>query len=74
VRGRAGVITDPAELAHIRQICPPVPWADGARNLHFRLALQEVTGRSLGHVPYLDLDPEDVTRTPKAPATPSAAR
>jgi nitroimidazol reductase NimA-like FMN-containing flavoprotein (pyridoxamine 5'-phosphate oxidase superfamily) len=60
VRGRADVITDPAELAHIRQICPPVPWADGTRNLYFRLALQEVTGRSLGHVPYLDLDPVDV--------------
>jgi nitroimidazol reductase NimA-like FMN-containing flavoprotein (pyridoxamine 5'-phosphate oxidase superfamily) len=45
VRGRADVITDPAELAHIRQICPPVPWADGTRNLYFRLALQEVTGR-----------------------------
>ena len=28
VRGRADVVTDPAELAHIRQIWPPYPWAD----------------------------------------------
>lgn len=71
VRGRADVITDPEELAHIRRICPPVPWADGARNLHFRLSLQEVTGRSLGHVPYLDLDPD--TLVDQAPAAASPA-
>ena len=57
-RGRADVVTDPAELAHIRQIWPPYPWADGSRNLHFRLALQELTGRSVGSVPLLDLGPE----------------
>jgi uncharacterized protein len=76
VRGRADVVTDPAELVHIRQICPPVPWADGARNLHFRLALQEVTGRALGHVPYVDLDrdPEDVVRSPGGPAAHGALR
>lgn len=74
VRGRADVVTDAVELAHIRQICPPVPWADGARNLHFRLALQEVTGRALGHVPYLDLDPESIVRGPGAPKAHSSAR
>jgi nitroimidazol reductase NimA-like FMN-containing flavoprotein (pyridoxamine 5'-phosphate oxidase superfamily) len=62
VGGRAAVITDAEELARIRRICPPVPWADGVRNLHFRLALQEVTGRSLGHVPYLDLDAHGAAR------------
>jgi len=56
VRGRADVVTDPQELAHIRQICPPFPWAEGSRNLHFRLPFQELTGRTLGHVPYLDRD------------------
>ena len=56
VRGRADVVTDPQELAHIRQICPPFPWAEGSRNLHFRLPFQELTGRTVGHVPYLDRD------------------
>ncbi len=55
VRGRTDVVTDPGELAHIRQIWPPYPWADGARNLHFRLPFQELTGRAVGTVPILDL-------------------
>jgi nitroimidazol reductase NimA-like FMN-containing flavoprotein (pyridoxamine 5'-phosphate oxidase superfamily) len=58
VRGRADVVTDPAELAHIRRIWAPYPWADGARNLHFRIPFQELTGRSVGSVPILDLDPD----------------
>ena len=58
VRGRADVVTDPAELAHIRHIWPPHPWADGARNLHFRMQFQELTGRSVGPVPVFELDPD----------------
>ncbi len=54
-RGRADVVTDAADLAHIRQIWPPYPWVDGARNLHFRLPFTELTGRSVGQVPILDL-------------------
>jgi nitroimidazol reductase NimA-like FMN-containing flavoprotein (pyridoxamine 5'-phosphate oxidase superfamily) len=56
VRGRADVIVDPAELSHIRQVWPPYPWADGSRNLHFRLVWQEVTGRSLGPLPFVERD------------------
>lgn len=55
VRGRADVVTDPVELEHIRKVWPPYPWADGSRNLHFRLPWQELTGRSLGKVPILEL-------------------
>ena len=56
VRGRADVVLDPAELSHIQQIWPPFPWADGSRNLHVRLPFEEVTGRSLGPVPFLERD------------------
>ena len=59
VRGRADVITDPEELGHIRQVWPPYPWADGARNLYFRLSWQEVTGRTLGRLPYFERDLDD---------------
>jgi nitroimidazol reductase NimA-like FMN-containing flavoprotein (pyridoxamine 5'-phosphate oxidase superfamily) len=58
VRGRADVVTDPDELRHIRQVWPPFPWADGARNQHFRLPFHELTGRSVGKVPIIDLDPD----------------
>jgi nitroimidazol reductase NimA-like FMN-containing flavoprotein (pyridoxamine 5'-phosphate oxidase superfamily) len=62
VRGRAEVITDPDEIAHIRQVWPPYPWADGPRNMHFRLTWQEVTGRTVGRLPILELEPESVAR------------
>jgi nitroimidazol reductase NimA-like FMN-containing flavoprotein (pyridoxamine 5'-phosphate oxidase superfamily) len=55
-RGRADVITDNDELARVRKIWAPLPWADGARNLHFRLTWSELTGRSLGRVPVLDIE------------------
>jgi uncharacterized protein len=47
-RGRADVVTDPDELARIRKVCAPLPWADGARNLFFRLDWKELSGRTLG--------------------------
>jgi len=50
-RGRADVVTDPDDLARIRKVCDPSPWADGARNLFFRLAWKELTGRALGREP-----------------------
>lgn len=59
VRGRADVVTDPEQISHIRKIWPPYPWADGVRNLHFRLPLQELTGRTVGKLPVLDLDPDE---------------
>jgi nitroimidazol reductase NimA-like FMN-containing flavoprotein (pyridoxamine 5'-phosphate oxidase superfamily) len=55
-RGRADVITDNDELARVRKIWAPRPWADGARNLYFRLEWTELTGRSLGRVPVLDIE------------------
>jgi uncharacterized protein len=67
VRGRADVVSDPEQLAHIRQVWPPFPWADGARNLYFRLSWQEMTGRTLGRLPILDLDESD--RAAVSPAT-----
>jgi nitroimidazol reductase NimA-like FMN-containing flavoprotein (pyridoxamine 5'-phosphate oxidase superfamily) len=58
-RGRADVVLDPDELAHIRQIWPPDPWADGPRHLHFRLSWKELTGRSLGRAAQIDLADEE---------------
>ena len=54
-RGRADVISDPEELNRIRRVCAPLPWADGARNLYFRLDWKELSGRALGRVPVGDL-------------------
>lgn len=48
-RGRADVVSDPEELNRIRKVCAPLPWADGARNLYFRLDWKELSGRALGH-------------------------
>lgn len=54
-RGRADVISDPEELNRIRRVCAPLPWADGARNLYFRLDWKELSGRALGRAPVGDL-------------------
>lgn len=48
VRGRASVITDEAQLDHIRRTWQPHPWASGTRTLHIAVRLDEVTGRQLG--------------------------
>ena len=59
-RGRADVVSNPEELARIRKVCAPLPWADGARNLYFRLDWKELSGRSLGLRAAADLsDPVD---------------
>jgi uncharacterized protein len=58
-RGRAGAVLEPEELAHIRKVWPPEPWADGPRQLHFRLTWAELTGRSLGRAAQLDLADEE---------------
>jgi nitroimidazol reductase NimA-like FMN-containing flavoprotein (pyridoxamine 5'-phosphate oxidase superfamily) len=54
-RGRADVVTDPDELTQIRRACAPQPWAAGSRNLYFRLAWKELSGRALGNEPLPEL-------------------
>jgi len=54
-RGRADVVADAEELSRIRKICAPLPWADGPRNLYFRLDWKELSGRSLGREALPDL-------------------
>lgn len=49
-RGRAGQVTDPGEIEHIRQIRQPRPWAAGSRNMHIRVPWTELSGRRLGPV------------------------
>jgi nitroimidazol reductase NimA-like FMN-containing flavoprotein (pyridoxamine 5'-phosphate oxidase superfamily) len=47
-RGRAEVVTEPAELEHIREVWEPRPWVGGARTLHVRLRWTEISGRRIG--------------------------
>ena len=47
-RGRCDAIAGPDEIELVRQARPPRPWADGPRNLYFRLRWSELTGRRLG--------------------------
>ena len=58
-RGRADVVTDAGELARIQKVCAPLPWADGARNVYFRLDWKELSGRAVGRISVTDLT-EDV--------------
>ena len=48
VQGRSEVVLDQAELAHIRRVWSPRPWASGDRPLVVRLPFGRVTGRRLG--------------------------
>ena len=48
VRGRTGPVFSSTEIAHIRRIWEPVPWADGVRNLYIRLTPTQVSGRRIG--------------------------
>lgn len=60
-RGRADVVSDPDELTRIRKVSAPVPWADGARNVFFKLPWRQLTGRALGNGPLPLLDTHQQT-------------
>lgn len=47
-RGRAQVVTEPAELDRIKATWDPHPWAAGNRSLHLRLPWAEISGRQIG--------------------------
>jgi len=47
--GRAETISDAKDIHHINQVWPPRPWADGQRNLYFRLRWSDLSGRRLGN-------------------------
>jgi nitroimidazol reductase NimA-like FMN-containing flavoprotein (pyridoxamine 5'-phosphate oxidase superfamily) len=46
VRGEAVEVTDPAELARVRQL-PLYPWAPGAKRRHIRILPTSLTGRRI---------------------------
>ena len=48
VRGTTVAVDDPAELAAVRAVWEPMPWASGDRSLLLKLPLTEVSGRRLG--------------------------
>jgi nitroimidazol reductase NimA-like FMN-containing flavoprotein (pyridoxamine 5'-phosphate oxidase superfamily) len=41
-------IEDPAEVRLVREEDDPTPWAEGLRNLYFRLQWEDLTGRQVG--------------------------
>jgi nitroimidazol reductase NimA-like FMN-containing flavoprotein (pyridoxamine 5'-phosphate oxidase superfamily) len=47
--GRGDTISDSSEVQRIREQWAPRPWADGYRNLFFRLRWTELSGRRLGN-------------------------
>lgn len=46
--GMAGPVEDPDEIAHIRSVWDPQPWAGGARLHYVRLPWRELSGRRIG--------------------------
>lgn len=46
-RGETEVVEDPAEVAHVRLVWEPRPWAGGSRPLLLRLRWKELSGRQL---------------------------
>ena len=60
-RGRVEAVTDREELAAIREVAEPQPWAGGGRPLFLRLRWTELTGRKLGS--NLDPEPDQPART-----------
>jgi len=47
-RGPAALVLDVHQVARIRRVWEPEPWADGDRNLYIRLVVQDLTGRAVG--------------------------
>lgn len=46
--GQGQAVEEPDEVAHIRAVWEPQPWAAGNRHLYVRLAWTELSGRQLG--------------------------
>ena len=46
--GRSHRIEDPGEVRLIREDLDPMPWAEGQRNLYFRIEWTNLSGRQLG--------------------------
>lgn len=56
-RGTIEVVENPEDIAEIRRVEDPSPWADGLRHLYMRMSTKNLTGRRLGFAPhgsYLD--------------------
>ncbi len=48
-RGRCEIISDQADVDHVRKVWEPRPWANGARGLFLKIAWTELSGRQLGN-------------------------
>ena len=54
------VVDDPDEVARIRGVEDPAPWAAGLRHLYMRLRYTDLTGRRLGYAAEPAYSPTDV--------------
>lgn len=50
-RGVAQIVDDPDEVAEIRRVEDPLPWAAGQRHLYIRLQWNTIDGRRIGEAP-----------------------
>ena len=60
--GRSEHLSDPAEVRVVREDWDPEPWAEGVRNLYFRVEWVGLTGRQLG----LSTRPSLIPQAPRA--------
>ncbi len=61
--GRSHRIEDPEEVRLIHQDLDPLPWAEGQRNLYFRIEWTNLSGRQLGMDTRPSLIPTAKTRS-----------
>lgn len=61
--GRSHRVEDPDEVRLIKNELDPEPWADGHRNLYFRVDWTDLTGRQLGSGSRPTLSPAGRTST-----------
>lgn len=48
VNGCAAIISDPDELARLRERSDPNPWAPGVRPHYVRITIRRISGRAIG--------------------------
>ena len=50
VYGPAAIVSDPGEVAELRRVADPQPWAPGVRTLYVRIPVRRISGRAIGEI------------------------
>lgn len=50
VSGQAELVSDPDEVAQLRRVADPQPWAPGVRPLYVRIPIRRISGRAIGKI------------------------